>query len=267
MHGTTHRGQQDADLMRRIRVLLDDPAHHDNPLYAPLAELQQHTHELRERLQRLVRISDGYHEATRSRNLSLVEEYDKQIQRLGKLARISDRYQEHLRKLNESLKEVALRDPLTGLGNRRLLMERLRAERERAQRTGLTFSVAILDVDHFKSVNDRFGHETGDQVLCAIAGAIQSALREYDLCGRWGGEEFLLMLPDTRLETAVGICERVRCTIADMPLQQEGRAIAVSASFGLTDYHDGEHYSDTVNRADTALLKAKGGGRNRLEIA
>ena len=124
--------------------------------------------------------------------------------------------------------------------------------------------MAILDVDRFKSINDHYGHEAGDKALCAISEAIQNSLREYDLCGRWGGEEFLILLPDTPETHAWQVIERIRGNIKEMKLQlRENDIPDLSASLGLTLYRDGETFSDTINRADHALLEAKANGRNR----
>lgn len=253
-------------LEERIAALLADPAHAGNPLRAVLAELLAHSAAQRERLERLVRISDGFHRLERASSLTLAQRYDRQLRRIEKIARISDRYQHDLRALTESLKEAALRDALTGLGNRRFLMERLREETERVARGGGGYALAITDVDHFKSINDRHGHEGGDLALCRIADAIRTSVREYDLCGRWGGEEFLIMLPETQLDAAISVIERVRVSIAAIMLDAQQPA-ALSASFGLTTYRAGESYSDTLNRADTALFRAKANGRNRTECA
>lgn len=255
------------DLLGQIESLLDDPAQQDNPLRAPLASLLAHSEWQRERLERVVRISDGFQHVTRGEKQSLSEQYDRQLRRLEKLARISDRYQNSLREMSEALREAALHDTLTGLGNRRFLMERLKDETERASRKGLPYAVGILDVDHFKLINDRFGHEAGDQALCLIANAIRDALREYDQCGRWGGEEFLILLPDTSLAFAVQVAERVRLAIRNASFDfLEGRA-SVTASIGITVYQPGEPYSAAINRADGALLIAKEIGRDRVEVA
>lgn len=255
-------------LIQQIETLLADPTHGDNPLRAPMAALFAASEEQRQRLERLVRISDGYHLVSRSHGQTLAEQYDRQLRRLEKLARISDRYQNSLRELSEALKDAALRDPLTGLGNRRFLMERIKEETERSNRKNTPYSLAILDVDHFKSINDRFGHESGDTALCKITQAIQSALREYDLCGRWGGEEFLIMLPETPMEFALQVVERVRQEIQAVSFDfQNATPIHISASLGITMYRPDETFSDTLNRADSALLQAKSAGRNRIEIA
>ena len=255
-------------LIEQIEALLADPVHATNPLREPMAALFATSEAQRERLERLVRISDGYHLVSRAHSQTLAEQYDRQLRRLDKLARISDRYQNSLRELSEALKDAALRDPLTGLGNRRFLMERIKEETERANRKTAPYSLAILDVDHFKHINDRFGHEAGDTALCQIAQAIQAALREYDLCGRWGGEEFLIMLPETPLEFALQVAERVRQGIEAQRFEfMEQDAVPITASLGMTLYHPGEAYSETLDRADTALLQAKSAGRNRIVTA
>ena len=254
----------DAELFEVIASLLAEPEQQDNPLRAPLARLLEHNERQRERLERLLKISDGYHGVSRRTNLTLAEQYDQQLRRLEKLARISDRYQNSLRELSQALKEASLRDPLTGLGNRRFLMERLHEETERANRKSGAYALAILDVDHFKTINDRFGHEAGDKALSEIAKAIEAALRDYDLCGRWGGEEFLVVMPETGLDAANQVAERVRQGVHAVTLDYV--SCPVSVSLGLTTYRPGEDFSETLNRADAALLQAKANGRNRVEI-
>ncbi|MDD2884442.1 MAG: biofilm regulation diguanylate cyclase SiaD [Dechloromonas sp.] len=258
----------DPDFLEKITSLLADPAYQSNPLCQPLADLLEYSEQQRLRLERVLRISDGYQHLARHDKHNLLEQYDRQVRRLEKLARISDRYQNSLREVSEALKEAALHDPLTHLGNRRFLMERLREESERATRQGLPYAVGILDVDHFKRVNDQFGHELGDEVLCKIAGAIEGALREYDLCGRWGGEEFLIILPDTTISFAVPVVERVLAEIRSIRIALPGQAFGgVTASIGITAYLSGESYAQSINRADAALLAAKAAGRNRIELA
>ena len=256
----------DQQLIEQIQALLEDPAQQDNPMRAPLAELFTLCESQRERLERLIRISDGYHRASREQMGTLAERYDRQLHRMEKLARISDRYQDSLRQLNESLKEAALHDPLTGMGNRRYLMERLKAEAERALRKDTAFSLVILDVDHFKAVNDTYGHETGDQLLCEIARIIPLSMRDYDVCGRWGGEEFLLIFPETSVETAAPIAERVREAIKQITLPSLAGKHPVSASLGMTNYIPGERYDDAISRADDAMYQAKQSGRDQLQI-
>ncbi|MDV6792573.1 GGDEF domain-containing protein [Pseudomonas aeruginosa] len=219
------------------------------------------------RLERIARISDGFQSMAREQNLSLSERYHKQLRRLEKVARISDRYQQMMRDLNLALKEASIRDPLTGLPNRRMLLERLREENERSQRHGQSYVLAMLDVDFFKQVNDTWGHDSGDRVLVEIARAMESELREYDLCGRWGGEEFLLLLPQTRLQDAGPVLERVRDSVRTLAVRVGTEALSVTASVGVTEHRIGETYSQTVNRADAALLDAKRSGRDKCVFA
>lgn len=263
---TSHANE--AELLPLIARLVVSPEHQDNPLRAPLEKLLEHCEGQRERLERLVRISDGYHSISRHQSLTLAEQYDKQLRRLEKLARISDRYQNSLRELSEALKVSALQDPLTGLDNRRSLMEQLREESERATRKNQPYGLAILDVDRFKLINDRFGHDAGDKALCAISDAIRKTLREYDVCGRWGGEEFLVLLPETSTEFATQVTERIRSSIEQVQIElPQAESPPITASFALTQYQPGESYSDTINRADALLLEAKALGRNRVVVA
>ncbi|MBH9409965.1 biofilm formation regulator diguanylate cyclase SiaD [Pseudomonas aeruginosa] len=219
------------------------------------------------RLERIARISDGFQSMAREQNLSLSERYHKQLRRLEKVARISDRYQQLMRDLNLARKEASIRDPLTGLPHRRMLLERLREENERSQRHGQRYVLAMLDVDFFKQVNDTWGHDSGDRVLVEIARAMESELREYDLCGRWGGEEFLLLLPQTRLQDAGPVLERVRDSVRTLAVRVGTEALSVTASVGVTEHRIGETYSQTVNRADAALLDAKRSGRDKCVFA
>ncbi|WP_027996302.1 biofilm regulation diguanylate cyclase SiaD [Simplicispira psychrophila] len=255
--------QDEEELIGQIQALLADPAHQGNPLREPLAYLLGCNQVHQAQLRRLIRISDGYQCLSRRHHESLESQYDRQLHRLEKLARISDRYQNSLRELSETLKQASLHDPLTGLGNRRFLMDQLTQETERANRKGAPYTLGILDVDWFKTINDRFGHEAGDIALCAIARAMANALREYDVCGRWGGEEFLIVLPETPMDFALQIAQRVCQDIKAIRL--DFLEASISASLGLSIYRLGEHFSETLNRADAALLQAKANGRDRIE--
>ncbi|MBP6598435.1 MAG: biofilm regulation diguanylate cyclase SiaD [Giesbergeria sp.] len=256
--------ESEAELIQCIEALLADPAHQGHVLREPLAQLLACNQVHQTQLRRLIRISDGYHILSRRHHETLESQYERQLRRLEKLARISDRYQNSLRELSETLKQASLQDALTGLGNRRFLMDRLTQEAERANRKQSPFSLGILDVDWFKTINDRFGHEAGDTALCAIAQAITRGLREYDVCGRWGGEEFLILLPETPMEfarqVAQRVCDEIKATRFEFMDER------ITASLGLSVYCPGERFSDTLKRADAALLRAKANGRNRIEM-
>jgi diguanylate cyclase (GGDEF)-like protein len=167
------------------------------------------------------------------------------------------------------IRSVSLTDALTQVHNRRSILERLEAEVQRNLRSGTPLAVALLDLDHFKRVNDTWGHPTGDRVLRETARVLRDTVRESDLLGRYGGEEFLLLLPDTTLETARPLLERCRRALAQIEIRADnGETFAVSASFGLTCSLPGRPVdaSALTRRADEALYNAKAAGRNRVEV-
>lgn len=173
--------------------------------------------------------------------------------------------------LEEQLRALATQDFLTGTANRRHFVEVAQRERERARRSGAALSLCMLDVDHFKNVNDEHGHVVGDQVLTGIAQGAASALRSSDILGRLGGEEFALLLPDTDLAGAVRVAERVREAIAARELQVEPNEQGVSAvvrvtvSLGVAELRSNEPFESLLKRADRALYAAKDLGRNRVQ--
>ena len=256
----------DEVFLDELDALLADPAQQHNPLHAPLTRLLAHYREQHERIERLVRISDGYHDLSRRQSRNLHDKFERQVRRLEKLTRISDLYQSNLRELTEALREASLKDPLTDLGNRRYLMERLKEETERCRRKEAPLCVAILDVDHFKRINDGWGHDAGDEALRQISEVLRHSLRQYDAVGRWGGEEFLLLLPDTTLEDALQTAERVREANAGLVIEHPVGSIRLTASLGLANQQMGDTVSSTISRADNALLQAKRSGRNRTAV-
>lgn len=153
-------------------------------------------------------------------------------------------------------------DPLTGLVNRRLMMARLKQETEIAHREQRGFVLAMLDVDHFKQFNDTHGHETGDRILTEVARCMEAGLREYDICARWGGEEFLLLLPSTTLTGAQTVIARLHQAIRDHVVEINGDTLCITTSIGMAEFRAGECFADTLKRADTALLQAKRSGRD-----
>ena len=178
------------------------------------------------------------------------------------------RYADRLRtQLDESL-EMAITDPLTGLHNRRYIASRLHQAMESSNSGGAPVSLLIADIDHFKSINDRFGHEGGDFVLRDFAERIQRDLRALDLAARYGGEEFVLVMPGAGLAEARGASERLRASIASEPFDLgDGRTTRVTVSIGCAQAEDGESAESLLRRADEALYLAKGEGRNRVEAA
>ena len=166
----------------------------------------------------------------------------------------------------DTIRQLATMDELTSLANRRHMNEVLAAEERRGPR-GAGTCVALLDIDFFKQVNDRHGHAAGDAVLRAFAATARAALRSHDVLARWGGEEFLLLLPDASPQDARMVLERMAERVHAMRvdgLEQERR---ISFSAGLTERRDGEAFADAINRADKALYRAKEAGRDRIEVA
>jgi diguanylate cyclase (GGDEF)-like protein len=164
---------------------------------------------------------------------------------------------------NELLLSMAFRDGLTGLLNYRAFSETLMTECERARRYQTTFSLMMIDVDHFKRVNDEHGHQAGDMVLSSLAGRFVSRLRKSDMVFRYGGEEFMVILPQTGLYKASGLAERLRAVVEKMTFPGD---LSITISAGVGQYQDGRTPSDLVKQVDTGLYLAKGKGRNRVEI-
>ena len=170
----------------------------------------------------------------------------------------------------ERIQQQAIRDDLTGLANRRHMMEMLAQEHARCARSGQSFCIALLDIDHFKRVNDAHGHAVGDEVLKVFAGIGSAELRDADLLARWGGEEFLVLMPDTPLALARLALERLRSKVATTPIElggEGGLRLAITVSGGLAEYWPQESMGELIERADRALYDAKDQGRDRVVTA
>ena len=167
-----------------------------------------------------------------------------------------------LKEANEHILKMSQTDALTGLANRRTIDERMRHEMARAERLGCGFSVIIGDLDHFKSINDEFGHLVGDQVLVAAAGVLADQARPYDLPARFGGEEFMVLLPESSLADAMTIAQRIRTAILRIAVPEMPRQVTIS--LGISTWGQGDTLGELVGRADAALYQAKRRGRNRV---
>jgi diguanylate cyclase (GGDEF)-like protein len=171
-------------------------------------------------------------------------------------------------RLFQEVQSLALTDPLTGLQNRRSLFELGRIEFSRAQRMERPFCCMMLDLDHFKKVNDSYGHQIGDQVLQEFAKRCVSTVRAVDLVGRYGGEEFIILLPETDRDTAVRIAERLRTSIAEKPMKISDVEVSISTSIGVaTNDENTPHLEALIARADQALFIAKHRGRDRVAVS
>jgi len=190
------------------------------------------------------------------------------VARVGAGARITG-LQRQIEGKNKQLEELALTDALTGLPNRRAIEDWAGTQLSSAARHGFPFWVALADLDHFKQVNDTFGHDAGDAVLKRFAKILKSSLRRGDLCGRLGGEEFLLVLTHAKKEDALRVIERIRIELSSAPVTFAGCTVAVTASFGLAGFEGSQKASTFVRlreMADAALYSAKRDGRNRIEF-
>ncbi len=181
------------------------------------------------------------------------------------------RYQDLMRDNYQRSLSLALTDSLTGLYNRRYLNAHLSSMIERSQTDGKPLSLFMLDIDHFKRVNDTYGHASGDEVLRQVAGLISHNLREFDLTARIGGEEFVVVMPDTQVAAAHAVADRMRKMVADTDMPLRGAATTspprVTVSIGVASLIEGEGGDELLRRADEALYAAKNAGRNQVTIA
>ncbi|HET6450236.1 MAG TPA: diguanylate cyclase [Spirochaetia bacterium] len=188
-------------------------------------------------------------------NLSLKDAYEK-IRRLN----------EELEKANRELEQIAAFDSLSGLLNRRSLFTRIAIEIERSIRLDVPLTGLMLDIDRFKGINDNFGHQCGDMVIREIGARLQAGLRKYDYAGRYGGEEFFVVLSNTTASQAHGIAERFRRDIDEMRITCGGETIGVTISIGVGGYVPGESQESWIERVDRAMYQAKQSGRNRVVL-
>lgn len=174
--------------------------------------------------------------------------------------------QDKLKKSNQMLLELSHTDPLTGLNNRRFMMEGLAREFERSQRKNAPLSMIMIDIDHFKTINDTYGHQKGDAVLQGLAALLKQHLRQYDTAARYGGEEFALILPETGIEEAAQVAERLRQATEKLIFEDLSQ-LRMTASFGIatTPADTVQSLDDLIREADYALYNAKRAGRNRVE--
>lgn len=171
--------------------------------------------------------------------------------------------------LREQLREQSIRDPLTGLFNRRYMEETLKRELQRANRYQYPIGVVMLDIDHFKQFNDTWGHDGGDAVLRAIGLFLQEHIRGSDVACRYGGEEFILILPDAPLEDTYHRAHELRAGIKDLQIQHNGQQLpTVTTSVGVASFPvHGVTIEEVIKVADTALYQAKTGGRDQVVLA
>ena len=177
--------------------------------------------------------------------------------------------QDNLIAARDELRFRATHDALTGVANRAVILETLRREQSRQEREGGSFGLIIADIDHFKNVNDTYGHLAGDSVLKAVTKTMETTLRPYDSVGRYGGEEFLIVVPRSDATAALSVAERIRKAIAAKPIQTDAGEVQVTASLGVAASMEPSRIDSKalLQLADEALYRAKQNGRNRSELA
>jgi diguanylate cyclase (GGDEF)-like protein len=155
-------------------------------------------------------------------------------------------------------------DFLTNTYNRRYFLDQLKNEIERTKRQGIVFSLIMFDLDHFKSVNDRFGHQVGDMVLKSVADIVMKNIRKIDCMARWGGEEFIILIPGTDLDQAKVLADRLCQIVSETTMPEAGR---ITASFGVTQFRENDTVDKLIQKADDFLYLAKARGRNQVAYA
>lgn len=190
-----------------------------------------------------------------------------QLQTLGAKIKTMEVEAEKNRTILETHRQKALQDPLTELPNREAYNERAPAEVQRWQRYGRPLTIAIFDIDHFKNINDTYGHQAGDRVIKVIGRSIANRLREVDFFCRYGGEEFVALMPETDSETALAVLEKVRSVIAAASFNYKDQSMSITLSVGLTEFKTNDNLESAFERADQALYSAKSSGRNRCQLA
>jgi len=181
----------------------------------------------------------------------------------------AEKFAHELKTANEQLREMAFRDGLTGLYNHRYFQDLMDNELSRSRRYKKDYSLIMLDLDHFKKINDQYGHPVGDIVLKAVSKVIDDTIRDSDFAARYGGEEFAIVLPETELRGAAILAERLRKAIEQLEIDTNGRRIDVTVSVGVTCYHpstDKKEKSEILAEADNALYNSKNKGRNMISI-
>jgi diguanylate cyclase len=188
------------------------------------------------------------------------------VQQLDTLRRKALERKQALEAALSRIGEMATRDELTGLFNRRHMLEWLHTEKQRCQRQGRSFCLGLVDLDHFKNINDRHGHAVGDEALTRAAHTLAAGLRETDLLARWGGEEFLVVFTDTDCATAQVVIDRIRQQLANSLISPSVPDLSLSFSAGLTTFQPEELLTRAMDRADRALYLAKAAGRGRTLV-
>ena len=197
----------------------------------------------------------------------LLEHYNKLEQRAENISNENQRVKTQLVEMSRSLDLSNRIDVMTGLANRRDILGKIEQEFSRAQRHLRTFSIILADIDDFKLVNDTYGFNAGDEVLVEIANVLRVCVRSEDICARWGGEEFLLLLPETGLDGAQSVAQKICHSVSMTEFRVNKPGIRVTLSLGVCEYNQGQTTFECIAQAEQALLQAKHAGKNRFSVA
>jgi diguanylate cyclase len=178
-----------------------------------------------------------------------------------------ERLKTQLVEMSRSLDLASRIDPMTRLANRRDIMEKIEQEHSRAYRHKRTFSIILVDIDDFKNINDTYGIHIGDDVLVEISCVLRECVRSEDVCSRWGGEEFLFLLPETGIEGALAVAQKINQTVEMTEFKANKPGIRTTVSLGVCSYQPGQTVVDCLNRVEKALHMAKHNGKNRCVVA
>ena len=227
------------------------------------ADLDSLKQVLESHLEGLLGTMDQHQQQRDQREHEVAERLKGLAERVANMEQEAQGYREHL----EVQRQKALIDPLTGLPNRAAWSERLDHEVNTWHQRGNSLSLAMLDLDHFKRINDGYGHLAGDKVLKIIASVLGKRLRPSDFIARFGGEEFVLLMPDSPLEDALAVGEMLRAAIEACPFHFKGEPVTITVSMGVAQFQPGERSDLALKRADEALYRAKAAGRNQVQAA
>jgi diguanylate cyclase len=258
--GAVKHSQNEREVSRKLQ---DDMMREMGELESSAAsatDLNQLKDRVKSQLGNIRQALDTYQHGDQTQQLAM------QLETLGAKIKTMEVEAEKNRTTLEKHRQKALQDPLTELPNREAYNERATAEVQRWQRYGRPLSVAIFDIDHFKRINDTFGHQAGDRVIKVIGRSIAKRLREVDFFCRYGGEEFVALMPETDSKTALAVLEKVRESIANAAFNYKEQPITITVSVGLTEFKAGDDLEAAFERADQALYSAKSSGRNRCQL-
>lgn len=194
------------------------------------------------------------------------EDYDKLEQQTARLARENRDLNQQLVEMARSLELASRIDPMTGLANRRDIMEKINREYSRATRHKSTFSIILADIDNFKLINETYGFNAGDDVLVEMSRVLMSCLRNEDICARWKGEAFLVLLPETPQHGAITVAQKIHQSVDMTEFKAQKPGIHVTVSLGICEYNSDQTLFDCIIRAEQALHQAKEAGKNQYRI-